>query len=209
MQTTDVSERTNRPTILDRFLPEYEFADTIAVPVNGSPTRLLRAFGELTLREMPLASFLGKLRYLPGRILGRLRKAATDDRPFVQHLTEGGTIVLAEEPGREIVLGTIGKFHQVLNQEPLALRVAADFRNFGDPAYQKLVIGVRVEEDSRGGRLVLEHRTHALGQESRRAFARYWIFIKPTGHFVTWLLLRAVRRRAEQQPKAGAEAPSL
>lgn len=119
-------------------------------------------------------------------------------------MIDGGTVVLAEEPLREIVLGTIGKFHQVLNQEPVSLRDSAEFRNFDDRPYQKLVMGLRVEGASRGRRLVLEHRTHALSPESHKAFARYWIIIRPIGHFVSWLLLRAVRRRAEH-PHAGSQ----
>jgi hypothetical protein len=204
MEARDVSEHARRGTGLDQWLPEYEFSDTIAVPVHASSKRLFRAFSEITTRDMPLASLLGKLRYLPGRLLGRLPEAPRDDdQPFVRQLIEGGAVVLAEEPRHEMVLGTIGKFHQVLNQEPVSLRDAAEFGKFGDPAYQKLVMGLRIEEDSRGKRLVLEHRTHALSRRSRRAFARYWIVIKPTGHFVSWLLLRAVRRRAKH-PHAGA-----
>jgi hypothetical protein len=46
-------------------------------------------------------------------------------------------------------------------------------------------------------RLILEHRTHALSEESRKQFARYWLAIKPGGEFMSKLLLKAVKQRAE------------
>ena len=46
--------------------------------------------------------------------------------------------------------------------------------------------------------MVLEHRTHALSATARRKFRTYWFAIKPTGNYVSWLLLRAIKRRAER-----------
>lgn len=73
--------------------------------------------------------------------------------------------------------------------------------------HQKLFMSVRVAPTGRPGEhwLVLEHATRALSPALSRRFARYWRVIEPGGAFVTWLLLRAVRRRAE--PAAGTATP--
>jgi hypothetical protein len=48
-----------------------------------------------------------------------------------------------------------------------------------------------------GYRFTLEHRTQALSPAARWKFALYWLGIKPGGNFVSWLMLRAIKRRAE------------
>jgi hypothetical protein len=199
--------RAGTDTLLHQVLPHHEFAGVIAVPVHASGRELFRALRQVTLADMPIAALLGELRYLPGRLLGRggPRRGSS---PFLEQLLSSGNIVLAWEPGRELVVGAIGKFHQVLDQQLFPLLDSAQFRLFRHPEYQKLAMSFRVEETENGRYLVLEHRTHALSRSARRAFARYWLFIQPTGHFVSWLLLRAVRRLAERRDGATASVSS-
>ncbi len=184
--------------LIDDVLPMYEFGDRVGVELQARPAQIFEALKEVTLAEMPLAKTLGELRYLPARLTGRMRVSA-DDVPFMNLVLGKGTIVLAEEPQREIVTGTIGKFHNLLDQQVVPIRDADEFYRFDDPVYQKLVMSIRVREADTAGvyRLELEHRTHALSPSARRRFAGYWLIIRPGGAFVTKLLLHAVRRRAE------------
>lgn len=184
--------------LIDEVLPSYEFSDLIGVEVQATPERIFTALDEVTLAEMPLAKMLGQLRYLPARLTGRM-PASAQDEPFMKLVLGQGTTVLAEEPQREIVTGTIGKFHDSFDQQIVPLQGADEFYRFDDPDYQKLVMSIRVRETGAAGvyRLELEHRTHALSPSARRRFAWYWLVIKPGGAFVTKLLLKAVRRRAE------------
>lgn len=87
---------------------------------------MFRAFRRVTTRDMPVASLLGDLRYLPRRLRGTAasRPVPRAPPPFLEELVRNRTGVPAETPGVEIVLGTIGKFHQIADQEFVAFAFA-------------------------------------------------------------------------------------
>jgi hypothetical protein len=175
-----------------------QYRDRIAIVVRASPDTIFHALREVTLRDMKLAWLLGELRYLPSRLAGHM-PAADSGRPFLATLTEGGTLVLRDEAPRELITGSAAQLHRV-HQAPQRFANREAFEAFDDPGYEKLFMSVRVAPTGRPGEhwLVLEHATRALSSVVERKFARYWRVIKPMGAFVTWQLLRAVRRRAER-----------
>jgi hypothetical protein len=188
-------------TLLDTILPAYEFRGAVSVRIRATPRAIFRAVDEVSLADMPLARVLGMLLYLPYQLRGRTPERTDETRSFIHEvLPESGNIILARKPDRELVIGAIGKFHQLADQQPVHLTDAAVFAAFEDPAYQKLAMAIRIDgsDEKAGYTLTLEHRTHALGPDARRGFRRYWIVIKPGGNFVSWLLLRAIKQRAER-----------
>jgi hypothetical protein len=175
-----------------------QFRDRIAVVVKGPPEAIFQALHEVTLRDMKLAWLLGELRYLPSRLVGHM-PATDSNRPFMEMLIDGGTLVLRDDAPREVITGSAAQLHRV-NQAPRRFSSRDSFEAFDDPGHEKLFMSVRTAPTDRPGEhwLVLEHATCALSPLAERKFARYWRVIKPMGAFVTWQLLRAVRRRAER-----------
>ena len=175
-----------------------QFRDRIAVVVKASPEAIFQALHEVTLRDMKFAWLLGELRYLPSRLAGHM-PAADSRRPFMNTLIEGGTLILRDDAPREVITGSAAQLHRV-HQAPQRFANREAFEAFDDPDHEKLFMSVRVAPTGRPGEhwLVLEHATRALSPLAERKFARYWRVIKPMGAFVTWQLLRAVRRRAER-----------
>jgi hypothetical protein len=198
-----IKERAERatqgPSLLDAALPAYEFRGRVTTVIHAPPTAIFRALRTVTLADMPLADALGTIRYLPGRLTGRLRRRPDErTRPFFEL---AAPLVLAEEPGREVVIGSIGKLHDLLDQQVVPLDSPEAFKRFAQPDYEKFVQSFRVAGgDAAGGyTLVAEHRTHAIGASARWKFALYWhLMVGWAGNFLLWILMRAVKRRAEQ-----------
>ena len=175
-----------------------QFRDRIAVVVKAPPEAIFVALHGVTLRDMKCAWLLGELRYFPSRLAGRM-PAADSRRPFMETLMNGGTLILRDDAPREMITGSAAQLHRV-HQSPQRFATREAFEAFDHPDHEKLFMSVRVAPTGRPGEnwVVLEHATRPLSPLAERKFARYWRAIKPMGAFVTWQLLRAVRRRAER-----------
>ena len=187
-----------RSAAFDALAGDTPFRDRIAVETKAQAAAIFDALRAVTLRDMKLAWFLGELRYLPARLIGRW-PAADPGRPFFTSLLEGGTVILAGDEPREIVTGSAGLLHRITDQAPVHFVNVESFHAFSNPAYEKLILSFRVERADRLGHrlMVLEHATVALSSEAAHRFKPYWLFIKPAGAFVSRELLKATARRAE------------
>jgi hypothetical protein len=175
-----------------------QFRDRIAIVVEAPPEAIFVALQNVTLRDMKWAWLLGDLRYLPSRLAGRM-PVTESRRPFVKTLTDGGTLILRDDAPREMITGSAAQLHR-MHQSPRRFATRDAFEAFDEPDHEKLFMSVRVAPTGRPGEnwVVLEHATRALSPLAERKFARYWRAVRPMGAFVTWQLLRAVRRRAQR-----------
>jgi hypothetical protein len=195
------------PSQLDRVLPRYEFEGRAERIVFAPPRAVFQALYEVTLGEMPLAAFFGNLRYVPGRLLGR-RPPSDSHRPFFE---AADMKPLLEVPDREVIFASIGRLHDLTDQQFVPITDVASFERFSHPDYQKLAISIRVERTAQpyADRLIMEHRTLPLGAPARWKFALYWwLLIKWASDFMGGLLLDAVVRRAERSLASNVLQPA-
>ena len=102
---------------------------------------------------------------------------------------------MAEDPGREIVFGAVGRFWN----GPIEWRTtsAETFASVTDPDTARIAANLAVLPYS-GGRVLLtyETRTAATDESARQGVERYWRFLSPFVGIVLRAVLRDIRRRA-------------
>lgn len=194
---------TDRELILDRHLPTFDVTQIRHAVVDATPEDAYTAVREVDLMRIGLGPrLLGELRYLPGRLLARVRGTDPPEMPesvtFDDLTGQGEYVVLGEESGEEFVLGAVGKFWKP--DIEWADVDAGEFAAFDRPGYAKLAIGVSVRPYGSGRSLVTyEARTATTDDASRRRFRRYWTLIGPFAGYLMGRVLDEVRNDLERR----------
>lgn len=188
--------------IIDRFLPEHEWNEVHSVEIAAPPAAVLDALRKVTADEIALLRVLFALRRLPGRLLGRAScnaggEAARDRGPVLEGILRSGFVLLDEDPEREVLVGTVGRFWQA-RPENAEVGGAEAFLAFEEPGWAKAAMNFSVAESGRGTRLTTETRIVATDARARRRFGAYWRVVRPGSGLIRRMWLRAVKRRAER-----------
>ena len=182
-----------RATLLDDFMPEWHFREFHALRVQAPRERVYAAVKSVTADEISLFRLLTWLR--SPSLVRRAESilAPAPKMPILEVAQRSGFLVLAEEPGREIVLGTV-----VVGRVAPGKHGPQDFLQLTRPGYAKATINFHVaDEDAGWCLLTTETRVFATSPDARRSFAAYWRVIYPGSALIRRMWLRAVRERAE------------
>ncbi len=179
--------------LLDRYMPNYEVALRHATVVHAPPSLTFAAIRLTDFERSPVVRALFGLRDLG--MWTRHDEDAPESLPFEQ-LTTIGWGVLAIDPGREIVLGTVTKpWQSTVRFRPLD---AQEFATFADPGYAKIALAIRVDEvSSEHSEARTETRVQTTDPVSRARFRRYWALLSPGMIIIRRLLLQQVKAEAE------------
>jgi hypothetical protein len=110
---------------------------------------------------------------------------------------EGEWIRLGEDPGHEIVFGTVGRFWNGPIQWQRS--TPRTFATFNAPGSARIAANPAVHPYSRHQVLVTyEVRTAATDDDARRGIQRYWRFLSPFIGLVLRGVLHAIKRQAER-----------
>jgi len=119
-------------------------------------------------------------------------------QPILDLFIRSGFLVLADDPDREIVLGTIMPFSKSSGGAPPRTINPRSFRAFECVGFAKVAATFVVEDEGGGwSRVTTETRILATDPSARRAFGIYWRVIYPGSATIRSMWLRAIKRRAE------------
>ena len=180
-------------TRLDEFIPVWQFREYHTLNVAAPPAAVFEAIKRVRPDEIFLFRTLIWIRSggqpPPPSVLDATKRYES----LIDIATHSTFIYLADEPPRELVVGTIvgrpsGPRRKVAREmflEPLP------------PGYALAAMNYIVTPDASGGSVVsTETRVFANVPSARRRFAAYWRLIYPGSAMIRRMWLRAVERRA-------------
>jgi hypothetical protein len=171
--------------LIDEILPEYDFSERHSTTVEAAPERVYEIARRLDVDGSTLIRLLFRLRGLPRAALN------------LDGLCELGFSILAERPGRELVLGLVGRFWR---RDGGVLAVTrSGFGEFHEPGYALAAWNFHVSGRPRGGTsLATETRVRCNDAASRFSFRLYWLLVRPFSGLIRRVMLREIKREAER-----------
>ena len=182
-------------TRLDEFVPVYQFNEVHSIHVRAPKARVYAAIKAVTADEILFFRALVWLRRFgrpgPESILN-----APESVPLLEVATRTTFLQLADEPDREIVIGTLVAAPP--GPIPRAQWTPDNFKALRAPGYAKAAMNFLVEDAGLDQCVVTtETRIYATDRSARRSFAAYWRVIYPGSALIRRMWLRAVKQRAE------------
>lgn len=190
--------REDADRLLDQFMPVYDVAERHHVRVNAPADVTFAAATEMDLERSPLARAIFRAREL---IMSGRTARWPEPRGLLAQMRSLGWGVLAETPGREIVMGAV--------TQPWNARVVfralppTEFAACDEPNCVKIVWTLRADPGGPQQSVFrTETRVIATDPVARSRFRRYWAFVSPGVILIRRLLLGPLKREAESRARS-------
>jgi hypothetical protein len=198
-------------SLLDLYMPECEIAERHHIRVDAPAETTFAAACEMSLlqsaivraifktRELAFGLAIAKRGFLPCSETSQ-QKETPQQKGFLAETKALGWGVLAEIPGREIVLGTVT---QPWIAKPVFRAVPPDeFVDFREPGYAKIVFTLRADPVSASESVArTETRVATTDSVARAKFRRYWSLVSPGVILIRQSLLRCLKADAERRTR--------
>jgi hypothetical protein len=180
--------------LLDRFMPQYDIVERHHVRVAGPAEATLAAAAAADMRASPIVRAIFRAREV---VLGSTPDVTQRPKGLLAETQSLGWRVLAELPGREIVVGAVT---QPWRGDVVFRGLAPDeFSRFCEPDYVKIAWTLRADPDGPSASIFrTETRVVATDASARRKFRWYWARFSPGIVLIRRMLVRDLKANAEQ-----------
>jgi hypothetical protein len=179
--------------LLDEFMPVHDVVERHQIRVKAPADVTLQAAMETDLQQSALVRSIIRAREL---VLGAEPDRQIRPHGLIKEVQALGWKILAERPGREVVVGAVTqpwRANVVFRGVP-----AEAFRDFNEPDYVKIVWTLRADPIGQSESILrTETRVVATNAEARTRFRWYWFRFSPGILLIRHILLRQVKRTAE------------
>lgn len=186
-----------RDALLDLFMPRYDVVERHSIEIGAPADVVMRAAREMDIRDSSMAEAIFKAREIA---MGASAPDRRKTRGLVEETISLGWRVLAEIPGREMVVGAVTKpwegHVKFVGVEP------GQFAAFAEPEFVKIAWTLRADPDG-PSRSIFRTETRAMATDAaaRWRFRRYWAFVSPGIWLIRRLSLGPLKARAEQSAR--------
>ena len=182
-------------SLLDEFIPDPEIVEHHRIDVAAPAEVVMATAREMEFLKSPVIRAIIKAREFA---LGGTPDDREHPTTLLEQMLSIGWVVLAERPGRELVLGAVTQPWQAA---PVFRSVpAAEFRAFSEPGYVKIVWTLRADPvDETRSTFYTETRACTTDAGARRRFRNYWSFVAPGVEVIRMAMLGPLRRAAEKR----------
>jgi hypothetical protein len=190
--------------LLDQFMPVYDVVERHHIRVAAPAEITFASACEQDLMALPVVRAIFKAREL---VLGAEPDTAERPRGLLAMTKSIGWGVLAEMPGREIVMGAVTQpWYPNVVFRPLP---PGEFAAFNEPDFVKIVWTLRVDAiEPHTSVFRTETRGVTTDATARAKFRWYWARFSPGIWLIRWLSLGPTRRDAERRARLGL-APAV
>ena len=180
---------------LDRLMPEYEFGESHEIRIRAPAERVYRAVREVTAPEIRFFRLLTWIRSprLPGQGKESILNPSMT-RPILDVALDSSFLLVHEEPGREVVVGTLVCCENASRPKTGAELLAMQRRGSRKGVHE-------LRRDRRGRRLHARRHADAHSRDERRGLAPVRASTggssTPAARLIRRMWLRAIRDRAQ------------
>jgi hypothetical protein len=185
----------DQDVLLDQFMPAYDVAERHHVRIGAPAAVTFQAASDMYLERSTIVRAIFKAREW---IMRSHAVREPEARAFLDQMRAIGWGVLAEIPGREIVMGAVTRpWTADVVFRPLP---PDQFAAFAEPDYVKIAWTLRADPIGAAASIFrTETRVVTTDRTARAKFRRYWAFASPGIILIRWASLGPLKGEAERR----------